>query len=183
MPPLKSSELTKLARERLGPSLAEHGFKRTPKASPASWCRAEGDRWLLFWFQPSTSNDAYSAGYKFTVEFLLGSQPEIYGNGFRRRLPTLLTDEGRERLRGLENRAISKLPPPDMSVLGRLPPPTLEWALKGWKPRSTPYQAAEDVWLRQGDLEDVEALLDFILAELPGALRTFLALAEAKPTG
>ena len=177
--PLRSPELTKRARERLGPTLAAWGFRRTPKATPASWCRPEGDEWLVFWFQPSTSNGPESAGFRFTLEFLLGSKPEIYGNGVRKRFPTLLTDEGREHLRRLENQTIARLPPPDPALLSILDPTTRAHVLKGWQPRSTPYGVDEDVWMRQINVVDVDALLNFILAELPGVLERFLAAARA----
>ena len=178
MPPLKAPEFTKLARERLDPTLRASGFKRTPQASPASWCRPQDDAWLVFWFQPRSSNDAYSAGYRFTIEFLLGPEPRIYGDGFRRRFPTLLTDAGREQLRHLENQAIAKLLPPNMAFIGQLPESTREHTLEGWRPRTTPYGRDEDVWMRQGSQHDVEALLEFISAELPDAIAAFLSLAR-----
>jgi hypothetical protein len=180
MPPLKAPEFTKLAHQRLDPTLKAWGFKRTRKASPASWCRPEGGSWLVFWFQPRSSNDAYSAGYRFTLEFLLGPEPEIYGGGFRRRFPTLLTDAGKEQLRLLENQAIAKLPPPNMAFIGQLPESTREHVLEGWRPRITPYGADEDVWMRQGSEDDVEALLEFITAELPGVIVRFLSAARAE---
>ena len=179
MPPLKAPEFTRLARSRLEHSLKAAGFKRTPKAAPASWSRPEGELWLTFWFQPRSSNDAHSAGYRFTMEFLLGPEPKIYGRGFRQRFPTLLTDEGREQLRHLENQAIARLPPPDMRFIDGLPPSTREQVLGGWLPRSKPYGRDEDVWMRQGSQEDVEALLDFILAQLPDVTETFISRARA----
>ena len=130
------AEGIELARARLEPSLKAAGFKRTPKAAPASWSRPEGELWLTFWFQPRSSNDAYSAAYRFTMEFLLGPEPKIYGHGFRQRFPVLLTDEGREQLRQLENQVIVELPLPDMRFIGGLPPSTQEHVLGGWRPRS-----------------------------------------------
>ena len=173
MPPLKSDELHALAREVLGPRVAEWGFKRTPKARRASWTRPEGDKWLTFWFEPWIRNTPFLAGYRFTVELLLGSEPVVHGLGYDLRLPDLLTESGRTTLRQLENRAISKFPPPDMAFANSLDPDTREYLLSAWTPRTSPYEPGEDVWFRQGDEEDVRLLLDFIASELPGVLERF----------
>lgn len=77
MPPLKSAELHRLARQELGPQLTALGFKRTPKTSAASWARPEGGRWLVMWLQPSQRNDAYSPGFRFTIDFALSTNPVI----------------------------------------------------------------------------------------------------------
>jgi hypothetical protein len=177
--PLKSPELYKLARQELRPLLIGLGFKRTPKASVASWCRPEGERWLVFWFQPSTDNDAYSPGYRFTVEFALADRPAVYTGRFRERLPRLLTGDEREELRQMANRTIARLPPPDMAFGNGLPPSMREHWLAGWKPRTTSYEPMEHVWFRHGDDADVQQLMLFFRRVLPSAIGRFLDAAAS----
>jgi hypothetical protein len=172
--PLKSPGLHKLARQELGPSLTALGFKRTPKASVASWCRPQGERWLVFWFQPATDNDPRSPGYRFTVEFALTERPAVYTGRIRKRLARLLTDDEREELRQMENRTIAKLPPPDMAFGNGLPPSMREHWLAGWKPRTTPYGPIEDVWFRHGDEADAEELMRFFRRVMPAAISRFV---------
>ena len=180
MPPLKAEALHRLAREQLGPALADLGFSRTPKASAASWSRPEDGRWLVIWLQPSRSNDQYTPGFTFTVELLLGPEPVIGGRGFRARLPTLLTDPQREELRQMENRAISKLPPPDSAFARLLPPETRASWLDGWKPRTTPYADGMDVWFRHADEADARDLMAFFQRVLPLAITRFLVQAAER---
>jgi hypothetical protein len=175
--PLKAAEFHRLARQELSPTLDALGFKRIPKTSVASWARPEGNRWLVMWLQPSQSNDPFGPGFKFTVELALSSRPEAGLEGYRERLPTLLTHAQREDLRHLENRAISKLPPPDREyaiLLG----PLREWWLAGWKPRLTPYEDAEDIWFRHGDEADLLSLMAFFALALPAAIDRFLTTAS-----
>ena len=176
---LKSPELYRLARQELGPLLSGLGFKRTPKAAVASWCRPEGERWLVFWFQPSTNHDAHSPGYSFTVEFALADKPAVYTGKIRRRLPRLLTDGEREELRQMANRTIAKLPPPDMFFGNALPPTVRDLWLEGWRPRMTPYGPNEDVWFRHGDDADAQQLMLFFRRVLPSAIGRFLEAAAS----
>jgi hypothetical protein len=178
LPPLKSAELYAVARQVLDPRLSEWGFVRTPKASRASWTRPEGSKWLTLWFQPWDRNSGADAGFRFTVELLLGSEPMVHGYGYGLRFQDLLTVAARSRLLQLENRAISKLPPPNMDLANSLHPNTREYFLSGWKLRTSPYEPDEDVWFRQGDEDDVRASLDFIITELPAVLKRFLGWAE-----
>ena len=98
MAPLKATELHRLARQELGPTLAGLGFKRAPSTSAAAWVRAEGERWLVIWIQPWQSAGSAGTG-EFTVELRLSTRPETGGDGPRRRLPKLLSDTEREELR------------------------------------------------------------------------------------
>ena len=109
------------------------------------------------------------------MEFLLGPDPIVYGMGYRKRLPTLLDDRGREDLRRLTNEAISKLPPPNQAFGALLDPQTRAHWLKGWEPISAPILPNEDAWMRQGDEDDVRALTALIVRELPSALNRFRA--------
>jgi hypothetical protein len=172
--PVKSAELHRLARQELGPVLQALRFTRTPKTTSASWVRPEGDRWIVMWLQPSRSNDANSAGFRFTVEFRLTHEPVIGAAGPMARLARLLTDSEREELRHLENRAIAKLMPPDRAFAKLLPADMREHWLGGWKPRLTPYSPDEDVWFRHGDEDDVRALMSFFRQVLPGAVSRFV---------
>jgi len=177
--PLKAAELHRLAREELGPTLAGIGFRRTPRATAASWLRAEGDRWLILWFQPSQTNYVGQPGFKFTVEFELAVEPTYGGNGRRARLAALLTDAERERLRALENRVIASLPPPDPHIARRLDKRTRESWLRGWRFIDKPYGPHDDVWFRQAGEADARELLALIRVALPGAIDRFLVRAGA----
>jgi hypothetical protein len=174
MPPLKSPELYAVAHQVLDPRLSEFGFRRTPKAKVASWTRPEGDKWLTLWFQPWPRNYPLFGCYRFTVEVLLGSEPIVRGFGYELRLPSLLTEAALAALLQLENYAISKLPPPDMTFADSFDPYSREFLLSEWKPRTAPYDPREEVWFRHGDEEDVRLLMEFIIAELPGVLDRFL---------
>jgi hypothetical protein len=90
MPPLRSPELHRVAREELGPVLLGLGFKRLGSAS-ASWARPDGDRWLVLWLQPSRSAGGAPDRFEFTIELRRSSRPETGGDGPRSRLATLLT--------------------------------------------------------------------------------------------
>ncbi len=67
-----------------------------------------------------------------------------------------------------------------MRFIGGLPPSTQEHVVEGWRPRTNPYgRGGEDIWMRQGSREDVEALLDFSSAQLPDVIETFISQARA----
>jgi hypothetical protein len=181
MPPLKAAAFHGLVRQELDPLMRSLGFARTPGASMASWARPEGDEWLLFWFQPSMSNYAYSAGFKFVVEFQLGPEAQPGGRGHRLRLGEVLTDAEREQVRQMENRVIAKLPPPDRGFAASLDGRTREWSLGQWQPVGKPYGPGDDIWFRHGDEADVLEFLAFFGAVLPDVVTRFLDLArEAK---
>jgi len=98
VPPLRAADLHRLARQELGPALKSLGFRRTPATTAAGWVRPEGERWLVLWVQPWRSTGSSDTG-EFTIELRLSSRPEAGGDGPRRRLPKLLSDEEREELR------------------------------------------------------------------------------------
>ncbi len=56
---LKAAELHAAARRSLDGPLARLGFRRGARTRMASWIRAEGDRWLMLWFQPHRWNGAH----------------------------------------------------------------------------------------------------------------------------
>jgi hypothetical protein len=97
MPPLRSADLHRAARQELGPTLGALGFRRAT-SSTASWVRPDGDRWLVLWLQPSRSPSRGNNAFEFTIELRRSSRPETGGDGPRRRLPTLLTSPQREKL-------------------------------------------------------------------------------------
>jgi len=179
VPPMKSVELHRLARQELGPQMVALGFKRIPGASGASWARSQDGKWLVVWLQPSQSNDGYAPGFRFTVELALSSDAIIGASGYRARLPTLLTDHEREELRRMENRTIAKLPSPDSAFARLLPAESRERWLAGWKPRVTPYRPDEDVWFRHVDQTDVRDLMAFFQRVLPEAVARFLERAAS----
>lgn len=182
MPPLKAADLHRTIRSELGSAFTAMGFRRTPKVSSASWIRAEGDQWLVVWFQPSQASGPDSPGFKFTMEFQLGRDAAPGGQGHRQRMPALLDDAGREELRQLTNRAIAKLPPPNQRFAALLDPATRSHWLSGWELRTTPIGEREDVWMRQGDSDDVRAITSFIGDRLPALVERFLNHAWVAPS-
>ncbi len=176
--PLKAAELHAAARRALDRPLAELGFARIRGASVAGWARPQGERWLLLWFQPSRWNDAQSAGYQFTVELRLAATPKLDAHGPAARLPRLLSNDDRERLRKMVNRVIARLPPPDAVLIRSLPDAVRSVLLADRQPRLHPYGDDEHVWFRQAGAADVDELLAFIERVLPGAIEEFVAQVE-----
>ena len=172
-PPLRAPELHRLALQELDPQLRALGFKRTPKSSVASWTRRANDRWTVIWLQPSQNNDRFSPGFKFTIEFALSTEPVTGGNGYRERLPNLLSDEEREELRRLENATIAHLRPPAKGLYATFPNGTREQLLGEWKPRKAPYPRGEDIWFRHANEDDVRHLMAFFQRVLPSAIARF----------
>lgn len=170
---LKAPELHKVARSTLGPVLEPLGFRRLPKTSVAAWLRKQDDQWLMLHVQPSSYGSA-ADGSQFTIELLLTRQPVLYASGPSVRLPELMTDEQRERLRRLENRVIAKLPPPDPAVLAVLGPDSGERYLSTRKPRFEPYPRGNDIWFRYLDADDAIGHLELCREALPDAIAAFL---------
>lgn len=170
---LKASELHRLARSTLGPVLEPLGFRRLPKTSVAAWLRKQDDRWLTLHVQPSSYGSA-ADGSQFTVELRLTREPVLYASGQVTRLPKLMTDDQRERLRHLENRVIAKLPPPDPSLLAMLGPDIREAYLDKRKARLEPYSRGMDIWFRHFDANDAIEDLELCREALPGAIVAFL---------
>jgi hypothetical protein len=180
---LTAAELHAAARGSLDSPLAGLGFRRVAKSRTASWVRAEGDRWLVLWFQPHRWNGAQSAGFRFTVELRLAREPVLYAAGPLARLPKLLAPEDREALRQMENRTLARIPPPDRAYWRQLPESVRTTLLADWKPRLQPYQRDEDVWFRAADRPDLESILAFIAGVLPGAIDRFTAGQADAPAG
>jgi hypothetical protein len=55
----------------------------------------------VIWLQPYRSSDTSVAGSRLTVELRLSTRPETGGDGYRTRLPALLTDDERNEIRHL----------------------------------------------------------------------------------
>jgi hypothetical protein len=180
---LKAAELHRLARIELGPALEGLGFRRLPKSSVAAWLRAEGDRWVMLHVQASTSNSA-ADGFAFTVELRLTREPVLYAVGRPMiRLPKLMTDDQRERLRHVENRVIAKLPAPDPGILAALGSGEARDAyLDRRKPRLEPYDRERDIWFRYLDANDAIEDLELCQEALPAAIASFLER-QKTPTG
>jgi hypothetical protein len=176
--PLKAKALHSLVRADLGPFMAALGFKTVSGTMTASWCKPVGPRYLVLFFQPSSWNDSYSPGFRFTVELRLGKEPSLSTWGPRQRLPQLLDQDERAELLELENSVVPKLPPPDPEVAALLSGPTRENWLASWERRIRPYGPDEDVWFRHWDETDVRALIAFFKRVLPSAVNRFLTTAS-----
>jgi hypothetical protein len=110
------------------------------------------------------------------MELLVGPEPKVRSPGYDLRFPDLLNEAARTELLRLENHAIAKQPPPDMAFADSLGPYARELFLREWDQRTVPYERGEDVWMRQGDAEDVHLLMDFIATELPEMVRRFFEM-------
>ena len=92
----------------------------------------------------------------------------MLGPGFR--FCQLLDDEGRERVRAVQNAVIRRLPPPPARVLRSLDERAREAYLAQGRQVTTAYRPRHDVWFRYRDERDLDAWFRLLPVLLPGVL-------------
>jgi hypothetical protein len=155
----------------LGPGFAAQGFEHRQTLAAAVWQRPAGQEFVVAWVQPTRSPDAFGwYGSRFIIEFRRGAQPRtgVLGPGFR--FCQLLEDEGRERVRAVQNAVIRRLPPVPARVLGTLDDRARDWYLAQGKQVMTAYSPDHDVWFRHRDERDLDAWFQLLPVLLPGVL-------------
>jgi hypothetical protein len=155
----------------LGPGFAAGGFECRKASATAVWYRPTGQEFVVAWVQPTRSPDPYGwYGSKFIIEFRRGAQSRsgVLGPGFR--FCQLLSDEGREQVRAVQNAVIRRLPPPPASVLRTLDDRTRAWYLTQAKQVTAPYRPHQDIWFRHRDEYDLDAWFRLLPVLLPTAL-------------
>lgn len=181
MPP-KSAAFHRIAREVLGPPLAELGFKRPRDVGLGGWRRDEPSGSCVLWTQLSHSNYGDDpAGYQFVVELQWG-RAQVDGWGHHRsRLYQLLTEVERVEHQEIHNEVIAKTRPnPD--VLAFLASQDVSVDVEryraGFEARPQPFDLSDDVWFPYTDEFDVRRWMAFVAAVLPGTIERLRAIAS-----
>jgi len=155
----------------LGPGFAAAGFERRVPSAAAVWQQPAGQEFVVAWVQPTRSPDAFGwYGSRFIIEFRRGAQPAagVLGPGFR--FCQLLDDEGRERVRAVQNAVIRRLPPAPPRVLRLLDDRARDRYLAQGKPVTTAYGPDHDVWFRYRDERDLDSWFQLLPLQLPAVL-------------
>ena len=139
------------------------------------WYRPARDQQLVFWFQCSRHGWDPHTGSQFTLELQLADRPEPgLGSRNRSRFNEFLTAAEREAVRARQNQVIAALTPPPPGLWSQqLEAHVREWYHRQFQPVTEPYEARQDVWLRYGREEDVEAWAEFLLPRMPRMLLEF----------
>jgi hypothetical protein len=160
-----------MAMTALGPAFAAQGFERREASAAAVWQRPAGREFVVAWVQPTRSPDASGwYGSRFIIEFRRGAPPRagVLGPGFR--FCQLLDDEGRERVRAVQNAVIRRLPPAPARVLRMLDERGRDWYLAQGRQVSAAYDPDDDIWFRYRDERDLDAWFRLLPVLLPGVL-------------
>ena len=155
----------------LGPGFAAAGFERRVPSAAAVGQQPAGQEFVVAWVQPTRSPDAFGwYGSRFIIEFRRGAQPAagVLGPGFR--FCQLLDDEGRERVRAVQNAVIRRLPPAPPRVLRLLDDRARDRYLAQGKPVTTAYGPDHDVWFRYRDERDLDSWFQLLPLQLPAVL-------------
>lgn len=159
------------ARATLGPGFAAEGFECRGASAAAVWQRPAGHEFVVAWVQPTRSPDVSGwYGSRFIIEFRRGAQPRagVLGPGFR--FGQLLEDEGRERVRAVQNAVIRRLPPAPARVLRTLDEHAREAYLAQGRQVAAAYGPDHDIWFRYRDERDLDAWFRLLAVLLPGVL-------------
>jgi hypothetical protein len=159
------------ATAALGPGFADGGFESRRASAAAVWHRPAGTEFVVAWVQPTRSPDEHGwYGSRFVIEFRRGAPPRagVLGPGFR--FCQLLDDEGRERVRAIQNSVIRRLPPAPARVLRTLDGRARDWYLAHGRQVTAPYSPNQDVWFRYRDERDLDAWFRLLPVLLPGVL-------------
>jgi len=159
------------AAAALGPGFAAGGFERRQASAAAVWQRPAGREFVVAWVQPTRSPDALGwYGSRFIIEFRRGAQPRagVLGPGFR--FCQLLDDEGRERVRAVQNAVIRRLPPPPARALRTLDERARDGYLAQGRQVTAAYGPDHDIWFRHRDERDLDAWFRLLPVLLPGVL-------------
>jgi hypothetical protein len=170
---IRSREVYREIREILAPWCKTHGFKRV-RSGLLGWYKPVRDEWCLFWFQCSEWGWNDLTGSEFTVEFLLSAAPVIGPAVKHKRLLQLMDDAPLEQARQIQNRVIAslRLPPKDHPMF-RISPQITKWYLSMFQPITPQTMNPNQLWFRYYTVEDIRRWATFILAHLPGALKSF----------
>jgi hypothetical protein len=154
----------------LGPGFAAQGFERRGTAAVV-WQRPAGQEFVVAWVQPTRNPDVFGwHGSRFIIEFRRGAEPRagVLGPGFR--FCRLLDDQGRERVRAVQNAVIRRLPPAPERVLRTLDQRARDSYLAQGRQVTAPYDPDHDIWFRYRDERDLDAWFRLLRVQLPGVL-------------
>jgi hypothetical protein len=155
----------------LGPGFAAQGFESREPTAAAVWQRPSDQEFVVAWVQPTRNPDALGwYGSRFIIEFRRGAQPRVgvLGPGFR--FCQLLDDEGRERVRAVQNAVIRRLPPVPARALRMLDDRARDWYLAQGRQVTAAYEPDHDIWFRYRDERDLDAWFRLLPVLLPGVL-------------
>jgi hypothetical protein len=155
----------------LGPGFVAQGFERRERSAAAVWQRPAEQEFVVAWVQPTRSPDALGwYGSRFIIEFRRGAQPRVGVLGPGSRFCQLLDDEGRERVRAVQNAVIGRLPPVPNRVLRILDDPARDSYLAQGRLVTAAYEPDQDIWFRYRDERDLDAWFRLLTVLLPGVL-------------
>jgi hypothetical protein len=155
----------------LGPGFAAAGFERREASAGALWQRPAGHEFIVGWVQPTRSPDASGwYGSRFIIEFRRGAPPRAGVLGPGSRFCQLLDDEGRERVRAVQNAVIRRLPPAPVRVLRMLDERARDSYLAQGRQVTAAYGPDHDIWFRYRDERDLDAWFRLLPVLLPGVL-------------
>jgi hypothetical protein len=155
----------------LGPGFSDGGFASRHASAAAIWHREAEQEFVVAWVQPTRSPDASGwYGSRFVIEFRRGAEPRagVLGPAFR--FCQLLDDEGRERVRAVQNAVIRRLPPAPARVLRTLNDRERDGYLAHGRQVTAAYGPDQDIWFRYRDERDLDAWFRLLPVLLPGVL-------------
>ncbi|MGH3250613.1 MAG: hypothetical protein ACRDOI_31010 [Trebonia sp.] len=155
----------------MGPGFTAGGFECREASAAAVWHRPAGQEFVVAWVQPTRSPDASGwYGSRFIIEFRRGAQPRagVLGPGLR--FCQLVDDEGRERVRAVQNAVIRRLPPAPARVLRTLDDRARDSYLAQGKQVTAPYRPDQYIWFRPRDERDLDSWYRLHHALMPGVL-------------
>jgi len=145
---VKSTDVYAILRKELAPHFNAMGFKRG--RALLSWARERSGLFTVFWCQVSQDGWDEFAGSKFTVELQRSEQGEPgKPSALRSRMARLLSPQGREDIRRIQNAVIANLrQPPSTHPALHVSPQVTAWYRSRFVPESVPYTSQTDIWLR-----------------------------------
>jgi hypothetical protein len=155
----------------LGPGFAAGGFECRGASAAALWQRPAGQEFVVAWVQPARSPGASGwYGSRFVIGLRRGARPRAGVPGPGSRFCQLLDEEGRERVRAVQNAVIRRLPPAPARVLRALGERARDAYLAQGRQVAAAYGPDHDIWFRYRDERDLGAWFRLLPILLPGVL-------------
>lgn len=178
---MKSTDVYRVLHAGVGPLAKANGFKRVKSGMLAYQRPTSNNKFITFWFQCDKWGwDKYS-GSRFTAEFQVHESKELgHFDGINHRFSHFLSREQLDWVRDMQNRIISRVPPPPTEWVAQMEnhfhqysrntEAMMEAFLQPWKLVQEPYPLSYDIWLRYWLNEDVQMWASFFLEIFPKAI-------------
>jgi len=157
---MKSTEVYKVISNHIHYKLKAIGFKKT-NGGMLGFYKKLKEYYLVFWFQCSRDGFDEYAGSKFVIHFQISRSNETAsGSIFNRRIPYYLTNDELETILKTENEIKDGLPtPPKSYFIFSMKDDMIDWYLKKFQKKTTPYSNSSDIWFIYFKETDVEKWL------------------------